>query len=323
MTCCLRCNEPPQRRKGNAVNTTAGPPLRRTGRSAAAVCAALVLVAGCGGGGGNGEAADETALVPAGSGPLPAGDFPEPGVEHVHGLGVDPADGTLFAATHFGLFRIPDAGKAERVANRYQDTMGFTVVGPGQFLGSGHPDFREDSPPLLGLIESADAGRTWQSRSLRGKADFHVLRAAHGAVYGYDSTSQTLLVSADKAGWDRRATVALRDFVVSPGSPDVLLGAGETGLVRSGDGGRSWTGVPGAPAVVVLAWSGDRLVAADSSGTVHVSQDDGATWTTQGSAGGAPEALAVDGTTLYVALDGGRILRSDDLGKSFRLRYAD
>ncbi len=34
--------------------------------------------------------------------PLPAGEFPEPGLEHTHGLGVDPADGVLYAATHFG-----------------------------------------------------------------------------------------------------------------------------------------------------------------------------------------------------------------------------
>jgi hypothetical protein len=55
----------------------------------------------------------------------------ELGLEHVHGLGVDPADGVLYAATHFGLWRIPEQGQATRVADRYQDTMGFTVVGPG------------------------------------------------------------------------------------------------------------------------------------------------------------------------------------------------
>lgn len=30
----------------------------------------------------------------------------DPGVTHVHGLGIDPADGTLYAATHHGVFRI-------------------------------------------------------------------------------------------------------------------------------------------------------------------------------------------------------------------------
>ena len=37
---------------------------------------------------------------------------PDPGVVHVHGLGVNPKDGALFAATHTGLFRIVE-GQAE------------------------------------------------------------------------------------------------------------------------------------------------------------------------------------------------------------------
>lgn len=77
-----------------------------------------------------------------------------------------PADGALYAATHTGLFRLDGDGNVERIADRYQDTMGFTVAGPDEFLASGHPDLRdkelqvEGKPPLLGLIESPDAGRT-------------------------------------------------------------------------------------------------------------------------------------------------------------------
>jgi hypothetical protein len=66
----------------------------------------------------------------------------DPGVVHVHGLGINPKDGGLYAATHTGLFVIGD-GTATRVSGRLQDTMGFTVVGPDHFIGSGHPDFRD------------------------------------------------------------------------------------------------------------------------------------------------------------------------------------
>lgn len=88
----------------------------------------------------------------------------DPGVEHVHGLGVDPADGVLYAATHYGLFRLPEQGDPVRVADRYQDTMGFTVNGPNTFLGSGHPDFVADPdfPTRLGLIRS-DGGKGGRS----------------------------------------------------------------------------------------------------------------------------------------------------------------
>jgi hypothetical protein len=56
------------------------------------------------------------------------------GLVHVHGLGINPRDGALHAATHTGLVVVRDGG-ASRVADRFQDTMGFTVVGPDHFIG--------------------------------------------------------------------------------------------------------------------------------------------------------------------------------------------
>ena len=101
------------------------------------------------------------------------------GPVHVHGLGINPADGALFIATHTGLWRSGlGESKSVRVGDNNQDTMGFTVIGRDRFLGSGHPDFRTDLPPLLGLIESNDGGRSWEPISLLGQADFHVLRSA-------------------------------------------------------------------------------------------------------------------------------------------------
>jgi hypothetical protein len=111
----------------------------------------------------------------------------DPGVSHVHGLGVNPADGTVYVATHTGTFRLTADGKAERVGDSYQDTMGFTVAGPDRFLGSGHPDaegFRRGQPPRLGLIESTDAGVNWTSLSLSGEVDFHGLPPPTGGCTG-------------------------------------------------------------------------------------------------------------------------------------------
>jgi hypothetical protein len=259
--------------------------------------------------------------------PLPPVEV-ETGVVHVHGLGVDPADGALFAATHTGLFRIPEQGPATRVANRAQDTMGFSVVGPGRFIGSGHPDFREDDvrPPLLGLIESDDAGQTWERVSLHGEADFHALVAAHHLVYGYDSTSGTFMVTADREEWDRRSRVPLRDFAVDPADPDGIVATTEQGPAASSDGGRTWTSLDGAPPLVVLAWTaraGLHGVAVD--GTVHRSGDSGRTWSQTGSAGGPPEAVALDdrdgGAALYVAVEGKGIVVSRDGGRTFAVRY--
>ena len=259
---------------------------------------------------------------------LPPGDFPDPGVVHVHGLGVDPADGVLYAATHSGLFRLPeDGGKPTRVANRYQDTMGFSVVGPNTFLGSGHPDYREDDPPRLGLIESTDAGETWEPLSLRGKADFHALHAAHGNVYGYESGSGAFMVSTDRKDWETRSELPMRDFAVSPADADTVLATTERGLARSTDGGRTWRSVA-SPPLAVLAWeSADSSYGVGPDGAVHHSSDGGATWTQRGNAGGPPEAVTFDadgagGGTLYVAVSEQGIVQSTDGGRTFTTRFA-
>ncbi len=170
----------------------------------------------------------------------------DPGPVHVHGLGINPSDGSLFIATHTGLFRVgEDSRKAVRIADRHQDTMGFSIVGPNRFIGSGHPDLREqDLPPLLGLIESTDAGKSWQPISLLGEADFHVLRSARDRVYGYDASNDRLLVSADAGQtWkelDKPGQIV--DLAPDPGDPQRLVttavGGFGQGMFASQNGGR-------------------------------------------------------------------------------------
>lgn len=241
---------------------------------------------------------------------------------HVHGLGIDPADGALFIATHTGLFRVaPDASKAERVGDRRQDTMGFSVAGPGRFIGSGHPDLRDDLPPLLGLIESRDGGRTWKPVSLLGQTDFHVLRSVGARVYGFDSTSGKLYVSVDRGRtWETVSPPEpLLDLVAHPGRAARLLASGSTGY-RSDDGGRTWSAVGGEPAL--LAWPApDVVYRVVGSGEVSASDDEGATWRPRGSVGGEPAAfLAVSELELYVALHDGTIEVSRDGGRTWSIR---
>ena len=83
--------------------------------------------------------------------------------------------------------------------------MGFSIVAPDRFLGSGHPAPDQTLPPNLGLIESRDGGQTWQSLSLLGDADFHVLQSAGRRVYGFDATHARLMVSSDDGrSWSER-----------------------------------------------------------------------------------------------------------------------
>jgi hypothetical protein len=252
----------------------------------------------------------------------------DPGPIHVHGLGINPSDGSLFIATHTGLFRVgSDSRKAVRVADRFQDTMGFSVVGPDRFLGSGHPDAREQAlPPLLGLIESNDAGESWQPISLLGDADFHVLRSQGTHVYGYDASNDRLLRSADEGrSWKTLGKPGqIVDLAIDPADPRHLVitavGGLEGGMYVSRDGGASWKRLNSA--VGLLAWPAqDRLYVVDGSGQVTFSAGGGSTLTKRGAIGGEPAALLGQGRDeLYVALHDGTIKRSTDGGLTWAVR---
>ena len=255
---------------------------------------------------------------------LPA---PDPGPVHVHGLGVNPADGALFIATHTGLYRVNEGErKAERVGERYQDTMGFTIVGPNRFLGSGHPDINEarekNLPSHLGLIESTDSGESWESISLLGEADFHVLRLAGERVYGYDATNDRLLVSADRGRtWNELERPGpMVDLAVDPGDESRIVATTEEGLFEAQDGGRSWKRV--GDAVGLLAWpQRDRLYLVAGGGQIFASRDGGRVLEHRGEIGGQPAALlAQSASELYVALHDGTIKRSSDGGASWVVR---
>jgi len=241
---------------------------------------------------------------------------------HVHGLGVNPADGTLYVATHDGLYQLSADGQARLVGDGRQDTMGFTIAGPNQFLASGHPAPGQAGPPHLGLIESGDGGLTWTTRSLAGQADFHALRFRHNTVYGYISTTGQLITSTDKVTWQTRANVSLRDFDVSPAAPNTLLATTETGLQRSTDGGSTW--VPaGGPPLLLLAWqTPDRLWGLSTTGDILRSADGGSSWNATGKLAGQATAFAAHEGNLYAAVHEQGILQSTDNGTTWTKLYA-
>ena len=165
---------------------------------AAFVAVVLLLVSGCSSGSGAPESSSD------GQGTASAA------MEHIHGIGVDPKDGAVYAGTHYGLFRIVD-GSATRVADRVQDFMGFTVAGPGHFLASGHPGEGQDGPGAVGLISSNNAGQTWQALSLGyGPPTLtpivHERRRASGAESGDDFVEAKTRIGILHRSYCRRFT---------------------------------------------------------------------------------------------------------------------
>jgi hypothetical protein len=241
-------------------------------------------------------------------------------LEHVHGLGVDPADGALYAGTHYGLVRISPDGELIRVADRVQDFMGFTVVGPEHYLAGGHPGEGQDGPGNLGLIETTDGGQTWTTLSLEGEADFHALDAAGGMIYGY--SGGRLLVSEDGVDWTDRGSMRIADLAVDPSDPERVLATTEQGVALSEDAGATFAVVPDGPLLLLvdIPPDGSSAVGVSPEGAVFISPDGGLSWEEGGKVGGPPAALAADGQDVYVAVDGA-ILASADGGATFTEWY--
>lgn len=241
-------------------------------------------------------------------------------IADVHGVGVNPADKSLYIATHSGLFRSPPGTTtAKRVDGPEQDLMGFSVAGPDRFFASGHPGPGQDGPTSLGLIESRDRGRSWRSVSLEG-SDLHLLRATTEAIYAFEGQ---LRASRDGGRtWEERpAPGGLIDLAIDPADGDHLLASTVGGVQVSQDGGRSWQEtalrVP-----VLLAWAVPKRPAAIAGdGAVRTSPDGGRTWTPAGTVDGQPAAFAADRDgALYVARPDGSVDWSSDGGRSWRPR---
>ncbi|MEU7739285.1 F510_1955 family glycosylhydrolase [Nonomuraea sp. NPDC049158] len=253
---------------------------------------------------------------------------PDLGVGHVHGVGVDPADGVLYVAGHYGLFTVTSSTTVARVADRDQDHMGFTITGPKTFLASGHPaaeDVSSGRPPHLGLVRSTDAGLTWKTISQDGSADFHSLQLAGENLYAFDSQTSKVWRSGDGgATWTQGAKDKILDLGVSANEPTRLYATTPEGLKVSEDGGVNFVEVTTAPLLShVDALVTGLVVGAGADGRIHTSQDAGKTWTAVGRLPGQATAFtAVDRQRLLAALEDGTVLESKDGGKTFTTAFA-
>jgi hypothetical protein len=174
----------------------------------------------------------------------------------------------------------------------------------------------------LGLIESTNAGRTWETVSLDGEADFHVLRFAPGRIYGFDAGNGRLMASRNAGrDWNELSLPEpLLDLVADPTDPDRLIASGQGGLHRSPDGGKTWQKLGGT--IALLAWpASDRLYRITGNARVSMSKDSGRTWREVGAIGQPPAALlAQSPRELYAALPDGTIMQSGNGGRTWNVR---
>ncbi len=283
------------------------------------VCA---LIAGCGGDDEGGSADASELAVPWVD---PDGDPPIIG-----SLTENPADKTLFMATNTGLFTIPEGGsEPERLqgtletpdgSGKVSESLVVRFTGPDELLGSGHPGAGESLPQALGLIRSSDAGKTWESVSELGRADFHTIEPSGDEIVAALFQQAQVLVSDDdgRTFATKAAPMPLVALEVDPGDPRRWVGSTERGIFVSEVGGESWRQRDPTPNSRFAWTEGGELFRIDPGGPVKVSTDGGMTWEDRGSTGGEPQAMTVDEDgKLYVALIDGTLKLSDDGGRTF------
>lgn len=279
---------------------------------AAAVAAGLIVASGGWFGSDDRSPAELTVDAGASAPSLIAG--------HVHGIARHPTSGEIYVATHDGLYVLTGSSLPRRVGPVI-DLMGFTITGKGQLLASGHPGVGTDLPQPVGLIESADGGKTWSVRSRGGQSDFHALTESTSGVVGYDGDG-TLRSSSDGHSWSTLPSPSeVTSLAASPDGAHLLAATG-AGLQASSTDGDTWALVPDAPALVLVDWADDtQVVGADRAGAVFSSGDAGRTWKrVPAKALGPPQALNAsiqDGRVEILVVTHTAILRSSDGGAAF------
>jgi hypothetical protein len=270
---------------------------------------AATLFAACGE-----DASDNTALETGGPEDGP------PQLVHVHGLGLNPADDRLYVATHTGLYRL-NQGVPELVGDRRWDVMGFTVRGPDNFIGGGHPSLseiqRKEYPPLLGFITTIDGGDSWEILAMRGEADLHALAVDAQVIYAVDGSSGRLLASVDGTTWEVRSRIPA--FTIASEAGGRLLATTRDGLLESIDGGITWDVLTAPPIVLVASQPEGGTWGLTLDGAVY-RRDIQHGWRKVGTTAGRPEAFAVTADRLFVATEQG-IFESSD-GASWTIMYA-
>lgn len=262
-------------------------------------------------------------------------------VHHIHGLAFDRHDpALLYIATHTGLVRIGGDGVAASVSAQRFDFMGFTAHPRDAALmfASGHPDlptYQRERVGDLGLLRSADGGRTWQSVALSGRADFHALAyspAAGGALFGWTLVEGPALYRIAVGSWraERLEARGLSDVLSLAASPDAtgrLLAGTRAGLFESRDAGRSWSRLsafprPGAvPAVAFHTTESARVYAFAIGGGLLASDDAGHRWRATVQPGSESPVVAVavgPGQHVAVATSKADVFRSANGGEQWR-----
>ena len=158
-----------------------------------------------------------------------------------------------------------------------------------------------------GIWRTTDGGQTWQNVATMPTLGFSVAIDPDDPEHIVVGTTNGVVVSRDGGDpWSGPYGPGGMIAAFDPGSGalwGILDEASTSSVLRSDDGGTTWTTIPGSPTeLTALAAAGGDVYVGDKNNYVSQSTDDGATWTTTGLAtntrtGGPVDTIAIDPTT--------------------------
>lgn len=262
----------------------------------------------------------------------------------VRGVAVARDGKAVFAASEDGVYLTTDGGASWTVALPRKAAHSVATGPDGLVLAGTNGD---------GVLRSTDGGKSWEETTTDAKWIGNIVYAiaVSTATPGlcYASIPNRVLRSTDGgATWKTFSRgfnwVNFRSLALDEKGGAVWAGSGRDGVVKTVDGGETWTAGAGFLSLEVKAILLDpsvpkRLLVGTTQGGLHLSEDGGATWrlSNEGLTNRAVHSLAADpsapGTFLagtrkgaFLSTDGGRswthVLKGGCEPEVQHLRYA-
>ena len=253
----------------------------------------------------------------------------------VYTLTVDPtATGTIYAGTNAGVFRTTNGGNVWTAQRAGLGKINVQALA----LDPTNPRVLYAGTTAAGVFRSADSAATWaassnglNSQDVRSLA---IDPSAPGTLYA--GTAAGISKSTDSAAtWNSRLSANVRSLAIDPVTPATIYAGAEglftnSGVLKSGDGGTSWTpmnsGLGSVPVrSVAVRQNQPATVFIGTAGSgVFGSTDGGGTWQQLPGSPSTANTILLDpaGSSIYVGAPTG-FFRSPDAGRNWRQENAN